>query len=303
MKKVLLTFAFCLGCSAAFAQILSVASINKVAAPEGGQMVVAGISPKGDYILTTDARNTGLSKYDLATGASTVITDAAGAGYNAQISDDGTQVVYRQTSFKNNLRRTKVNKHDLATGATSQLVGESRNIQGVAIDGDAAVTINKGKAVVKSLGSRKAKAQSPVFSINNGALMMTIDGRTTVFSPNGSQYRYIWPSLSPDKTKVLYYVSGVGAFVADLKGNIVARLGAVRAPKWYGNDVVVGMHDTDNGEVVVASEIVAVDLAGNRQVLTDGSMIAMYPYTAAQAGKIAFSTADGEAYIIDINTK
>ena len=302
MKKVILTFALCLGCATAFAQVLTVTSMRKVST-ESGKAVVAGISPKGDYLLITDARNNGLSKLDLATGATTQITDAPGAGYNAQISDDGTQVVYRKNTFKNHLRKTAVLKHDLASGAASQLVAESRHIQGVAIDGDAAVTINKGKATVKSLGARKAKAQNPVFSIANGALMMTVGSRTTVFSPNGTNYRYIWPSLSPDKTRVLYYVSGVGAFVADLKGNMVAELGAVRAPKWLGNNVVVGMHDTDNGEVVTASEIVAVDLAGNRQVLTDDSMIAMYPHASADGSKIAFSTIDGEAYIIDINNK
>lgn len=302
MKKVILTFALCLGCATAFAQVLDVASIHKVTT-KSGNAVVAGISPKGDYLLITDARNNGLSKLDLITGSTTLITDAAGAGYNVQISDDGSQVVYRKTSYNNNLRKTAVAKHDLTTGATSQLVADSRHIQGVAIDGDAAVTINKGKANVKSLGSRKAKAQNPVFSIDNGALMMTVGSRTTVFSPNGTNYRYIWPSLSPDKTRVLYYVSGVGAFVADLKGNIVAKLGAVRAPKWLGNNAVVGMHDTDNGEVVTASEIVAVDLAGNRQVLTDDSMIAMYPHASADGSKIAFSTISGEAYIIDINNK
>ena len=155
----------------------------------------------------------------------------------------------------------------------------------------------------KSLSGRKAKASAPVFSIKNGQLMITRSGRTSVFSPNGKQFSYIWASLSPDQTKVLYYVCGVGAFVADLNGNITARLGIVRAPKWYGNDVVVGMHDIDNGEVVTSSSIVAVDLNGTRQTLTDDSVIAMYPQVSAQTGKIAFSTADGEAYIININNK
>ena len=77
MKKVILTFALCLGCAIAFAQVLTVTSMRKVST-ESGKAVVAGISPKGDYLLITDARNNGLSKLDLATGATTQITDARG---------------------------------------------------------------------------------------------------------------------------------------------------------------------------------------------------------------------------------
>ena len=303
MKKTLLSLALCLTCSAAFAQVLDVASVNKIAIPQSNDAVVAGISPLGDYILVTNAQNKGLSKFDLATGKVTTITQAAGAGFEAKISDDGSQVVYRETSTRNHLRASKINKYDFATGAATNLVSESRNIQGVALEGDAAVAINKGKMATKSLSGRKAKASAPVFSIKNGQLMITRSGRTSVFSPNGKQFSYIWASLSPDQTKVLYYVCGVGAFVADLNGNITARLGIVRAPPWYGNDVVVGMHDIDNGEVVTSSSIVAVDLNGTRQTLTDDSVIAMYPQVSAQTGKIAFSTADGEAYIININNK
>lgn len=61
------------------------------------------------------------------------------------------------------------------------------------------------------------------------------------------------------------------------------------------------MNDKDNGEVVTSSSIVAATLYGVRQTLTDSSVIAMYPYTNGE--KIAFSTANGEAYVININLK
>lgn len=303
MKKVLLTFTLCLACSTAFAQILNVASIEKVAIPQSSDAVVAGISPKGDYILLTNAQNKGLSKYDLATGEVTNITSQAGAGFEAKISADGNQVIYRETTTKNHLRSSKINKFDFTSKVATNLVGESRDIQGIAIDGDAAVAIDKGKMTVKRLSGGRAKVTAPVFSIKNGQLMITRNGSTEVFSPNGQQFSYIWPSLSPDGSKVVYYVCGVGAFVADLNGNITAKLGTVRAPKWYNNNVLVGMHDIDNGVVVTSSEIVAVTLGGERQTLTDGTTIAMYPYVSSQAGKITFSTPTGEAYIININAK
>ena len=67
---------------------------------------------------------------------------------------------------------------------------------------------------------------------------------------------------------------------------------------WYDDNTVVGMLDLDDGELVYASTIVAATLDGTTQVLTDESTIAMYPHAAA--GKIAFSTPAGEAYIINV---
>ena len=130
--------------------------------------------------------------------------------------------------------------------------------------------------------------------------MPSVDGKNTILTPNGADKSYLWPTLSPDKTKVCYYVGGDGCYVCNLNGKIVARLGALRAAKWYDNNVVVGMHDTDDGYVITSSEIVAVTLAGKRQVLTDSSVKAMYPYASSEARKIVFGTDEGETYIINL---
>ncbi|MBR5101632.1 MAG: hypothetical protein IK092_00730, partial [Muribaculaceae bacterium] len=101
-------------------------------------------------------------------------------------------------------------------------------------------------------------------------------------------------------TKALFRVSGRGAYVCDINGNNLKSLGDLQAAKWFNNNIVVGMNAKDDGEFLTSSEIIAVDLSGNRQVLTDDSVIAMYPLPSAQSGKIAFSTPAGEAYIINL---
>ncbi len=131
--------------------------------------------------------------------------------------------------------------------------------------------------------------------------MLTRDGKTSVFSPNGQEFSYIWQSISPDATKALYFVCGVGAFVCDLDGNNIKSLGMVRAPQWYDDNTIVGMQDVDDGEFILSSTVVAVTLDGTLQTLTDDSVIAMYPYASSATGKIAFSTPAGEAYIINVN--
>lgn len=295
MKNVLLALALCMSFSG-FAQVLNVASVNKVPIPANPNAKVAGISPNGDYLLLSTSTNVGLTKFDLKTNESKVLTNARGAGFNAQISSDGASVIYREDSYTaNHLRMERLNSVNVESGAVANIVAPTRNLQGYAIEGTTVAAVNKGKLAAKG------KVSLPVLSINNRQLMITRNGKTSVFSPNGENFSYIWPSVSPDGTKALYYVCGVGAFVCDIDGSNVKSLGTVRAPQWYGNDVVIGMNDVDNGEMILSSSIVATTLSGQQQVLTDASVVAMYPYTSLNGGKIAFSTPAGEAYIININ--
>ena len=131
--------------------------------------------------------------------------------------------------------------------------------------------------------------------------MMTENGVTRVFSPNGTDHSYLWPSISPDGTKVLYFIASNGAWVCDIDGQNAHRIGILRAPQWVNDDVIVGMYDEDDGEFIYASKIIASDLNGNQQILTNDNLVAMYPHVNAAGSKIAFSTPAGEAYIININ--
>ena len=295
MRKLL--FALALGFSmSAMGQVLQVTSIEQVNMPE--KAAVAAISPQGDYLLLTSATNQGLTKLDLTNGESQTLSTAPSAGHNVKISPDGQTVVYREGSFnKKHLRMSTLKSVNLATGASQVLVKPTRDLQGYAVDATSAGVVNKGKFSKKALG--KAKAQNvPVLSINQGQLMITVNGKTRKLSPNGDQFSYMWASLSPDGTKVLYYQAAHGTYVCNLDGSNVRRVGKMRAPVWYDNNTVVGMLDLDDGEFIYASTIVAATLDGMTQTLTDDATIAMYPHAAD--GKIAFSTPAGEAYIINV---
>ena len=295
MRKVL--FALALGFSmSAMGQVLNVTSIDKVNLPE--QAAVAAISPQGDYLLLTSATNQGLTKYDLTSGQTQVLSTAASAGHNVKISPDGQTVVYREGSINNkHLRYSTLKSLNLATGASQVLVKPTRDLQGYAVDATSAGAVNKGKFSSKAIGTAKAQ-KLPVLSVNKGQLMITINGKTRQLSPNGTQFSYMWASLSPDGTKVLYYQAAHGCYVCDLDGSNVHKVGKMRAPVWYDDNTIVGMMDLDDGEYIYASTIVAATLDGKTQVLTDDSTIAMYPH--ATNGMIAFSTPAGEAYIIHV---
>ena len=295
MSKIL--FAMALGFSMSLmGQVLNVTSIEQVNLPD--KAVVAAISPQGDYLLLTSATNQGLTKLDLNTSQSQVLSTAPSSGHNVRISPDGQTVVFRESSFNDkHLRLSLLKSINLGTGASQVLVKPTRDLQGYAVDATSVGAVNKGKYSNKAIAGTKAQ-KLPVLSINKGKLMITVNGKTRNLSPNGDQYSYMWASLSPDGSKVLYYQAAHGTYVCDLDGSNVRKVGKMRAPVWYDNNTVIGMMDLDDGEYIYASTIVAATLDGKVQTLTGDNVIAMYPH--ATAGKIAFSTPSGEAYIINI---
>ena len=301
MKHLLLTMALCLPIAVS-AQVLSVKSVEKVPIPVDADNAVAAISPGGDYILLTTSTHRGLKKFDLATGETTTLTEAEGAGYGATVTADGKTIVYRETSFTpQHLKMTALKSISTVTGAKRELAPAQRMLQGYRLDGNAAAVLSKGKMRVRSLNGAKIVATPPTLSLTqNHQMQLTRNGKTTLLAPNGKNVRYIWPSLSPDGTKVLYYVSGVGCFVCDLNGNNVKPMGQLRAAKWYDNTTIVGMNDQDNGEYVTSSSIIAKTLSGAEQKLTSDEIIAQYPQVSPSSRKIAFETPAGEAYIINL---
>ena len=283
-------------------QILNVSSIDQMRIPDSDNMILqaAAISPQGDYLLLSTDTKQGLYKWDLATSGMTTITEDAGAGSEARISEDGSLVVYGEVSYKNKHRHEAVKSVDLASGKKQTLVKATRNLQGFDVQGGTATTVTGGKARNHSLRKGAPAVTRPVLSHHHLKLYITRDGVTTELAPNGADKHYIWASLSPNGERVLYYVSGFGAFVCNIDGSNVIGMGNLTAPKWWDDNTIVGMNETDGEYSIIASAIVAKSLDGIEQVLTGDDVIATYPLPCSQSGKIAFSTPSGEIYVINV---
>ena len=274
MKKVYLFLALAIPMMAS-AQLLEVGSIERVA--QNADAKVAAFSPAGDYLLLTNTSNQGLQRFDLASKQVTPITSAEGAGYNVQIAQNGNEVVYREVvTDAKQVRTSNVVRHNFET-AKRQTVAKNQ----------------------RTLVAMVAETERPSFSVKDQQLMITENGVTRVFSPNGEQYSYHWASLSPNGKKVSYYVSAVGCFVCDIDGSNVQFIAhSCYAPVWYNDNILIASDTKDNGEVILESAIVAYSLDGKKQVLTNGNQIAVFPQ--ATAGKIAYSTSEGEIYVMNI---
>jgi len=276
MKKIFLSLALAVSMMAS-AQVFEVGQLTKLNTPTDTDVKVAGVSADGSYVLITNGSNHGLRRYDVATGKTTTITNAPGAGYNVQISKDGQELVYRETKFdEQGLRKNDIIRLDLATAKTATVAKAQRDMMAM---------VSTGSNVSVSINDRK--------------IVLTKNGKNIVLAPNGSRESYIWPSISPDGQKLCYYVCGNGCWVSNLDGSGKQYIGRnCRAAQWYDNNTIVAMADEDDGHFTTASAIVAYTLDGKKQVLTNDSMIAMYPYVANNL--IVFSSLEGETYMLNV---
>lgn len=208
MKKIFFSVMLLCSSTIGFAQLLEVTSTEKVNLPEGVVADIATLSPKGDYMLLSDQKKQGLQKFDFRTGEIKSVSKALGSGYNAKISDDGNTVVFRESQIgKDRLKKTALKSVDLTTGKVKTLVQPTRDMKAV------------------QTGTR------PEVSIKYGQLMITHNGKTEILSPNGqSGQSYLWPSVSPDGTKIVYYLATKGAYTCNIDGSDV-KFVAISAPR------------------------------------------------------------------------
>ena len=80
-------------------------------------------------------------------------------------------------------------------------------------------------------------------------------------------------------------------------------MGGIRAAVWAGNDALVGVESTDDtAQIPETSVLVAVDInSGERQTLTDKSILAQFPSVNADATRMAFSDMEGNLYYMDLS--
>ena len=278
MRKTILLVAIVLVSMIAQAQVLEVVSMQKVATPNGTGCSIVGISPQGDYLLITDANERGLQRYDLATKKLTTITEEDGAGAYAKISQDGSTITYRKRIYDSSkLVRFDVMQYNTQTRKASVVAKQQAGTENM-VD---------------------VKSQTTVSVNTDLYLVLNRNGKRVVMAPNGEEYRYNWPSISPDGSKILYYVSGEGCYVCDINGNNVKFIARhCRAAQWYDNNTIVGMADEDDGHNFTASALMVYTLDGKSQTLITKDKLAMYPYVAKN--KVAFSTPTGEMFLLNV---
>ncbi|PWJ43852.1 TolB-like translocation protein [Sediminitomix flava] len=246
-------------------------------------------------------------------------------GYRAKLSANGNELIYTSTGLKGlkyyNLkeRKEKILSEEIGAGyqpffnngkiVFQEKVGGVERLKEYNLLSKNSVLIKSDKSPREwltqkvSTSSRVSKVEAMVASTSerlNKYELTYSDGSRQSMSPMGTNEKYIWVNLSPDKTKVLFKVVGLSAFVADLKGNILHDLGDLDSPKWVDDSKIVYMKTEEDHDSFIKADIYTVDLSNlEHQKLTEGiDQIALYPDMVSN--KLVFNTPTGDIYLLEI---
>ncbi len=301
MKKLLLLSLIVVS-QFSYAQRIDVKSIQLLKGTEQGGYFHPVFSPKGTYLLTTGENYAGLNRHLMTANRIEELVKDAGAGYGVRISADENTVLFKRTEIRNNLRYSSLYSYSLSDKKQKNLVEVTREkITPVFVENEPAVIKGKRLSKIKNTIS----FMRPYINIEDRKIVLYRDNNRKVLTPNGENRSYFWASISPNGKHIVYTVAACGTFVCDINGRNVVSLKKINAPAWLNDEWIIGMNDKDNGDQIVASEIIATTIDGKvRQTLTTPFVkIAMYPSASANGKQIAFNSEKGQIYIMNIELK
>ena len=237
----------------------------------------------GNLLAFTTEAYEGLDVYDFSNQSVLKVSDEQGAGFQPVFSEDG-KIFYKNTVYKSRLKYEGLKSYDCRKKKAKKELDPQRNLKPV---------------------QRYCKGIAPPYVWSDGMdLNISTGEKTEVLNPIENANGYIWASLSPNKRLILFNAVGSGTYVSDLKGKIVASLGYLNAPAWYGNEFVVGMQDKDDGNNITESKVIIKNLSGNiSKQLSEPGQIAMHPTASSEAKKVAYNTIEGDIYVLELDVK
>lgn len=293
MKYKLLVGTLLLG--ATLLQAQSVKVINKSELKLSGAYPV--LNQQGDALLISSSNYKGLNYYDLKSNTHFIVTEDQGAGYNPVINNG--QVLFQSNQFENGRKFNAIKAFDIQNRVTSEILPYSRESRQLS-SFDGKVQLTSDSKPMKAIRNFTVSQRSVI--TKDGKIILINGNEQKELNPlKEARNGYLWVSLSPKGNKILFTAAGLNTYIMDLNGKILSDLGRVEAPEWYNENWIVGMLTKDDGHTITASDIRMVSTDGKEVVLiSDTTEIAMYPSASGQAGKVAYATADGKVFVLDL---
>lgn len=274
-------------CNIAWVEAQLVSVVQRVMVEKKISAFYPVFNSDGSELLYTSENYKGLYLYDLNRKTSLKVTNAEGAGYSPDFSQSNEKIYYKSVERKNMRQQNTLMCYDRQSFQSKSCMDSPVRLQS---------DLNKTRMRMEASGRTNINVYTEKLQ-----LIIENNGVRKVLEPLVKGSRYLWGSLSPDKTKILFTATGKGTYICDLNGQIISEIGYLNAPVWYGDSKIVGMVDKDNGECITESAVVMVSVDGKqRQILTPFTEIAMYPATNWASGKIAYNTLDGEIIVLEL---
>lgn len=287
-------------------QQISVEKVFPVTDYNDGAFFYPQFSPDNKALLFSSEMYMGLWLYDLNFNSLSQINNHIGSGYYPRFSPNGENIIYRVDAFVEKLKYSDLRLYSLVERTENLIFPQSRFLSEPFYVGESEIAFLRGSEVLAYNNlSKEASARVtsfPVAFVENSDLIIQQNGVKKTLNPLGKG-NYIWVSLSPDNSIILFHLAGKGTFISDINGNVLHELGKAHAPQFSPDgNFVTFMLDSDNGQFVTESKIFVYSLATKTKTELAGGtgLIGMYPRWSSDGKRITFNTADGLIYIIDL---
>ncbi len=303
MKKVLLILF--ITTVSVLAQKVTIVEDKAVTTTVEGNFYYATLSADGTYLLLSSESYKGLWYKNLNSGKVIKITDALGAGYEPGISSVSNEILFREDKFIKGKRFSSLLAYDMIAKKTIVL---DEGIRDLKICRD---NYNVFKNYVKESEIRftmkqnmlnKSSATERVVFIQDSKIVLSENNSRKILQPFG-EGNYIWPSLSPDKTKLLFTFAGKGTYVANLDGTILKKIGYANYPSWSpdGNWILF-MKDIDDGINIISSDVYITNINSGKyfNLTLLKNDISLYPKWGNTNAEIFYNTYNGQIRKIKI---
>ncbi len=297
MKKIVAIMF--LAAALVFAQKVTVVEDVAVTSLKEGNFFYPSISPDGKSLLFTSENYKGLWSRDISTAKTVKITDANGAGYEPSFNSISQEIVFKHDKFINGKRTSSLVAFNLATKKESVLEADVRELKICRDNANVFKNYVKNKEVASAVSKNallKTSAAEPVVYIEDSKIVLFQNNVKKAIIPF-STGNYIWASLSPDKTKLLFTFAGKGTYVTDLEGSILNKIGYANYPSWSADgNWIVFMKDIDDGINITSSDIYIANLKSGEYInLTQNKNdITLYPRWGKATNEIYYNTDNGQ---------
>jgi Tol biopolymer transport system component len=297
--------------SLTFAQHVEVNSIIELT--RSGNFMVPKFSPDGNRLIFTCANYTGLWLYDFTSQKLSQLNDYPGAGYEPAFSNDGNILVFRKDDYEQQKRLSTLIQLNLQNKTETKIENQERNLTPAQYLNDGTIVYRK-RGLLQACRLKQTEKQSvspdqqSFVYAELGQIVLWDKGKQKILKPLADQgvQHYLWTSLSPDKTSLLFTAPGLGTFISDLDGNILTEVGYANAPKWSPDGQwIVYMVDQDDGHQITASDIwiSAADGSASYQLTDTPEIFEMNPCWSPDMHKIACDNQNGQILVINLEIK